>query len=158
MSTSLEKEGIIFDITSSKISSFDGAWIKCTRQKSSALFKNDYHCSARFVSNPSLFLGFIQETQQAQGREEDLVRHNSPLLCSPPTFSSRATQLFVWAHTNTLLFIMLIWHCRSWEGETAVLVWPSAHPSLVPASLHSIPPPPSPPWFHVSLPLCLPHC
>lgn len=84
-----------------------------------------------------------------------------PFSFLPPTtatFSSQAAQLFVWAHTNTLLFIMLIWHCRSWEGETAVLVWPWAHPSLVPASLHSIPPPPSPPWYHVSLPLCLQHC
>lgn len=129
------------------------------RWKTSAVFKNSYHCLACFIPNPQspqAFLGFIQETQHAQGREEDLVRHNSPLLFSPSTtttFSSQTTQLFVWAHTNTLLFIMLIWHCQSWEGETAVLVWPWAHPSLVPASLHSIPPPPSPPWFHISLSL-----
>lgn len=96
-------------------------------------------------------------TRSRQGRRFGEAQLSSSLF-TPTTFSSQATQLFVWAHTNTLLFIMLIWHCRSWEGETAVLVWPWAHPSLVPASLHSIPPPPSPPWFHISLPLCLQHC
>lgn len=48
--------------------------------------------------SPQAFLGFIQETQHAPFREEDLVRHNSPFLFSPPTtatFSSQAAQLFV---------------------------------------------------------------
>lgn len=54
------------------------------------LFQNYYyyHCPACFVPNPQspqAFWGFIQETQHAQGREENLVRHNSTLLFSPPT-------------------------------------------------------------------------
>lgn len=80
--------------------------------------------------------------------ERDLAMHNSPLPCSLFSFGQSHPAVPASAHSHTGFYYADLTLLKL-GGETAVLVWPWAHPSLVPASLHSAS---IPPLFQISLP------
>lgn len=112
-----------------------------------------HHCHLGFTQRPltapsGLLLGSLEFLHTPLTPAPLLKNEGSRWLNYTILFNHKSTQLFLWAQITTVGFARLTL-LKSWV-ETAVLVWPWAHPSLVPTSFSS-----SSSSIHISLSLSL---
>lgn len=113
-----------------------------------------HHCHLGFTQRPltapsGLLLGSLEFLHTPLTPAPLLKNEGSRWLNYTILFNHKSTQLFLWAQITTVGFARLTL-LKSWV-ETAVLVWPWAHPSLVPTSFSS-----SSSSIHISLSLSPP--